>query len=331
MKVGIIGIGRIGRIHLVNCFSHFRNIEVIGAMNPSAGGQDFARSFGVPLVTSDAKEIIEHPEVEALLICSSTDSHADYVEMAAHAGKAIFCEKPMDLSLERVRSTLDLVKSKEVPLMMAFNQRFDPNFAKVKQHIQSGKIGDIRSLHLISRDPGPPPIDYIKKSGGMLMDMTIHDFDMARFQMGCEVTQVYAIGANVVSSAIKKAGDIDFAMAMLTFENGATAIIENCRETNYGYDQRLEVFGSNGMIRTENPLKTTNILSNESGNLHDRNLNFFMDRYAVSYLRELEAFFHALENNEIIPSTGDDGLKAMEIAEAAYRSIAEGRPITLNV
>lgn len=329
MHIGIIGIGRIGKIHLNNCLRHFRQVNVVAAMNPSAVGREFAKDMGVPLVTSDAGEIFENQEIKAVLICSATDSHAEYVEAAARAGKAVFCEKPMDLSLDRVRQTLGIVKESQVPLMLAFNQRFDPSFADVRQRVKSGQIGDIRSLHIISRDPGPPPISYIKKSGGMLMDMTIHDFDMARFQMGCEVTQVYAKGANVVSPAIAKAGDIDFATVILTFENGATALIENCREATYGYDQRLEIFGSKGMIRTENPLKTTNSFSGEEGTQVARNLDFFMERYAESYRLELKAFFDALQNNERMPATGDDGLKAMEIAEAAYRSIQENRPIVL--
>jgi myo-inositol 2-dehydrogenase / D-chiro-inositol 1-dehydrogenase len=329
MKIGIIGMGRIGKIHLSNCLSHFRHIQVAAVMNPSSGGQAFARNMGVPIVTSEAGEVLENPSIEAVLICSSTDSHADYVESAALAGKAVFCEKPMDLSLDRVRNTLQIVKDCGVPLMLAFNQRFDPNFAEVRQSIRSGLVGDIRSLHIISRDPGPPPISYIEKSGGMLMDMTIHDFDMARFLMGCEVTQVYAQGSNVVSAAIANAGDIDFAAVMLTFENGATALIENCREAAYGYDQRLEVFGSKGMIRTDNPLKTSNIFSGASGSLFARNLDFFVDRYAESYRLELKAFLDALTNNEKMPATGEDGLKAMEIAAASYRSMQEGKPINL--
>jgi len=329
MNVGIIGMGRIGKIHLKNCISHFRQIKVSAVMNPSQGGQEFAREMGVSKVSSDPMVVLNDPEIDSVLICSATDSHADYVEAAAYAGKAIFCEKPLDLSLDRVRQTLAIVKECNVPLMMAFNQRFDPSFAEVKQRIQSGAVGDLRSLHIISRDPGPPPISYIKKSGGLLMDMTIHDFDMARYQMGCEVTQVYAKGSNVVSTAIAEAGDIDFATVLLTFENGATALIENCREAAYGYDQRLEVFGSKGMIRTENPLKTTNHFSGENGTDTSRNLDFFMDRYAESYRLELKAFFDALQNNEVMPATGDDGLKAMEIAAAAYRSIAEKMPISL--
>lgn len=329
MNIGIIGIGRIGKVHLRNCLSHFRQVNVIAVMNPSSSGQEFARNMGVSSVSSDIGEILGNPDIDAVLICSATDSHAEYVEAAARAGKAIFCEKPLDLSLDRVRKTLEIVKENGVPLMLAFNQRFDPNFADVRQRIQYGQIGDIRSLHIISRDPGPPPISYIKKSGGMLMDMTIHDFDMARFQMGCEVSQVFAQGSSVVSPAIAKAGDIDFATILLTFENGATALIENCREAAYGYDQRLEVFGSKGMIRTENPLKTTNSFSGEDGTQSDRNLDFFIDRYAESYRLELKAFFDALENNERMPVSGDDGLKAMEIAAAAYKSIQENKPIML--
>ncbi|WP_209332767.1 inositol 2-dehydrogenase [Lunatimonas salinarum] len=330
MNIGIIGIGRIGKIHLINCLTHFRDIQVVAAMNPSESGRNFARHLGVPLVTDDAAVLINHPEIEAVLICSATDSHADYVELAAKAGKAIFCEKPMDLSLDRVRQTLALVEGSGVPLMLAFNQRFDPSFAEVKQRIAEGELGKLRSLHLISRDPGPPPIAYIRSSGGMLMDMTIHDFDMARYQVGAEVVEVYARGAHVVSAEIQEAGDIDFASVMLTFSNGVVAFIENCRETTYGYDQRMEVFGSNGMLRVENPFKTSTISSGRAGNILGKNLDFFVDRYAESYRLELAAFFEALIAGKPMPATGYDGLKAMEIAEAAMRSIAENRPVRLG-
>ncbi|MCC5936579.1 MAG: inositol 2-dehydrogenase [Lunatimonas sp.] len=329
MNIGIIGIGRIGKIHLQNCLTHFREINVLGAMNPSQSGRNYASQLGVPMVTNDASELIAHTDIDAILVCSATDSHATYVEQAAKAGKAIFCEKPLDLSLDRVRQTLALVEECGVPLMLAFNQRFDPSFAEAKQLIDSGELGSIRSLRLISRDPGPPPLSYIKRSGGMLMDMTIHDFDMARYQVGAEVVEVYARGANLVSDEIKEAGDIDFASIMLTFSNGAIATIENCRETSYGYDQRMEVFGSNGMIRIENPVKTSTLLSGPLGTLEGKNLDFFMDRYAESYRLELAAFFEALTAGKPMAATGYDGLKAMEIAEAAMRSIAQNRPVRL--
>ncbi|EON78656.1 Myo-inositol 2-dehydrogenase [Lunatimonas lonarensis] len=330
MNIGIIGIGRIGKIHLQNCLTHFRKVKVLGAMNPSQSGRDYAAQMGVPLVTEDATELTSHPDIDAILVCSATDSHAAYVEQAAKAGKALFCEKPLDLSLDRVRQTLALVSDCDVPLMLAFNQRFDPSFAEAKQRIASGDLGRIRSLRLISRDPGPPPIAYIQRSGGMLMDMTIHDFDMARHQLDSEVVEVYAQGANMVSEDIKAAGDIDFASVVLTFANGAIATIENCRETSYGYDQRMEVFGSKGMIRVENPVKTSTLLSSSTGTLGGKNLDFFMDRYAESYRLELAAFFEALASGSPMPATGYDGLKAMEIAEAAMRSIAENRPVRLG-
>lgn len=330
MKLGIIGIGRIGKIHLQNCISHFRDVEVVAAMNPSQGGQDFARQLGVPFVTSDAHEVINYDGLEAVLVCSATDSHAEYVEAAARAGLAIFCEKPLDLSLDRVRDTLRLVNRLGSPLMLAFNQRFDPSFAEVKARVSAGEIGAVRSLHLISRDPGPPPLTYIAKSGGMLMDMTIHDFDMARYQMGEEVVEVYAKGSNVVSEAIREAGDIDFASVMLTFQSGAVATIENCRETAYGYDQRLEVFGSKGMIKVENPTKTMVTANAESGITGSRNLDFFMDRYEQSYREELRAFIDAVRTHSPMPATGEDGLKAMQIASAAMQSVAENRAVSVG-
>lgn len=313
-KVGIIGLGRIGKIHLENLINKFQGVEVVAAMNPSETGQSFARRLGVPLVTSDADAVINHPEIEAIIICSPTDTHADYVINAARAGKAIFCEKPVDLSVDKVVQTLQIVKDSRVPLMLAFNQRFDENFLQVKDQIRKEKIGTIYTLHLISRDPAPPPVSYIKNSGGLFLDMTIHDFDMARYLIGGEVVEVFAKGYNLVDPEIGKAGDIDTGLIILTFDNKATAIIENSRKAVYGYDQRLEVFGSEGMIRTENPLKNNNIYYNEEGAHQARHLDFFMDRYQLSYQREMEVFLQALQNNKPMPVTGEDGLKAMLIA-----------------
>ncbi|CAN5596245.1 inositol 2-dehydrogenase [soil metagenome] len=329
-KVGILGLGRIGKIHLENLSTRFPGVEVLAAMNPSEAGQDYARKFRVPMVTSDADEVINHPEIEAIFVCSPTDSHADYVIKAARAGKAIFCEKPVDLSVEKVIQTLQVVKNSNVPLMLAFNQRFDYNFLHIKEQLSKEKIGKLYTLHLISRDPAPPPVDYIRKSGGLFLDMTIHDFDMARYLIGGEVREVFAKGYNLIDPEIGEAGDIDTGIIILNFENNATAIIENSRKAVYGYDQRLEVFGSAGMIRVENPLKNTNIYYNEDGAHQARLLDFFMDRYQLSYQREVEAFLHALQNNLPMPATGEDGLKAMLIAVAANRSLGENRPLRIE-
>jgi myo-inositol 2-dehydrogenase/D-chiro-inositol 1-dehydrogenase len=244
IKLGLLGIGRIGKIHLENVVRHFPDAKVIAAMNPSEAGRAFARDLNVPFVTGSAEEVIQHKDVDAVLICTATDAHADYVIAAARVGKAIFCEKPLDLSLDKVRITLEEVQKAGVPMMLAFNQRMDPNFREVKNAIDSGKIGALRSIHIISRDPGPPPVSYIRSSGGLFLDMTIHDLDMARYLAGAEVDEVFARGFNLVDPSIGEAGDIDTGYLMISFKNKVTALIENSRQANYGYDQRLEVFGS---------------------------------------------------------------------------------------
>jgi myo-inositol 2-dehydrogenase/D-chiro-inositol 1-dehydrogenase len=325
--LGILGIGRIGRIHLQHLVRDLDDVAVVAAMNPSEPGRDFARRHGVPFVTGDAAAVIGHPDVDAVLVCTPTHVHADHVEAAAAAGKAVFCEKPIDLSLERVRRTLAAVEAAGVPLMLAFNQRMDPSFAAVKAAIDDGRIGTLRSIHIISRDPAPPPIAYIRTSGGLFLDMGIHDFDMARHLAGAEAVEVYARGAVLVDPAIGEAGDIDTAYVTIGFANGVTAMVENCRQSAYGYDQRLEAFGSAGMVRADNPLKTTTLLSDARGLHGGRQLDFFVDRYAESYRRELRAFVDALQRGVPMPVTGHDGLEAMRIALAAERSHREGRPV----
>ena len=289
----------------------------------------YAAGFDIPIVTSDSRVIMDNPEIETVMICSPTSSHADYVKQAADARKNIFCEKPLDLSIEKVKQTLNAVRKANVPLMLAFNQRFDENFSKVREYVRAGKLGSVHSLHIISRDPAPPPVSYIRTSGGLFMDMMIHDFDMARFVTGSEVVEVFAKGYNLIDPEIGEAGDIDTGIALLTFENNATAIIENSRKAVYGYDQRLEVFGSKGLMRAENPLKDTCTFSDQTGDHQARHLDFFMDRYMRSYLTEVEAFLKALRDKTPTPVTGEDGLKAMLIAEAAKTSLKENRPVKL--
>ncbi len=330
LKIGIIGLGRMGKIHLENLCTKIEGVEVIAVMNPSQKGLDFADNYNIKLKTNEIEDIFNHPEIDAVVICSPTDTHADYVIKAALAGKAIFCEKPLDLSLDKALETLRIVKQAKVPLMLAFNQRLDPTFEEVKNKITTGKVGIIHTIHIISRDPSPPPISFIKHSGGLFMDMTIHDFDMARHLVGSEVVEVYARGYNLLDPEIGEVGDIDTGIILLTFENNVTAIIENSRKSVYGYDQRIEVFGTLGMIQANNPLKTTNIFLDESGSHLPRHLNFFMDRYLVSYQREMEVFVAALKNNQSMPITGKDGLHAMKVAIAANISVRENRPVKIS-
>lgn len=330
INIGILGLGRIGKIHLQNLCTRWEGVQVLAAMNPSKAGQAIARNYNVPLVTSDADEVFSHPMIDAIVICSPTSTHAEYIIKAAKTGKAIFCEKPIDLSVDKVRSTLKIVQECSVPLMIAFNQRMDPNFAEVKAHIANIKIGRIHTVHIISRDPGPPPVSYIRESGGLFMDMTIHDFDMARYITGREVVEVFAKGYNLIDPEIGKAGDIDTGIVVLSMEDQITVIIENSRKAIYGYDQRLEVFGSSGMLKVENPLKTTSTYFDAMGTHLSTHLDFFMDRYLLSYQKEMEAFINSLKNNLPMPISGEDGLKAMLVARAAAVSMTLNRSVRID-
>lgn len=329
IKIGILGLGRIGQIHLKNLATSIKGVEVVAAMNPSEEGQSFAKDLHIPIVTGNADDVFNNTEIDAVAICSPSDTHEDYIKRAANAGKAIFCEKPLDLSLEKVKEILAVVLANNTPLMVAFNQRFDTNFAQIKSLVTEGKVGELRTIKITSRDPAPPPIDYIKSSGGLFLDMTIHDFDMARYIANSEVDEVYARGHNLVDSAIGEAGDIDTGFVLLTFENGTTAIIENSRQAAYGYDQRLEVFGSKGMAQADNNFKDTHQLLDVNGVHSSRPLDFFMDRYIDSYLYEMNGFVNALNQKKAPPVTGEDGLKATAIALAANKSMKENRPVKL--
>ncbi len=330
VKIGILGLGRIGQVHLKNITTRIGSAEVVAAMNPSEAGQSIAKNHHVKSVSGDPNIVLQNDEVDAVLICSPSDTHAEYIHRASEAGMAIFCEKPLDLSLTKIQEILTVTKKHQVPLMVAFNQRFDPDFARIKTLVGNDEIGSLRTIKITSRDPEPPPINYIKSSGGLFLDMTIHDFDMARYIADSEAKEVYAIGKNMVDPAIGQAGDIDSAIVIITFHNGVTAVIENCRQAAYGYDQRLEVFGSRGMAHTVNQQKDNHVLLNETGTHFSRPMDFFMDRYVESYLNEMNAFIEAIAKREPPPVTGDDGLKATTIALAANQSMKENKPVNIN-
>ncbi len=329
LKIGVAGVGRIGKIHLENILQHFPNIEIALVADPSEEAEKYVLGKNLNF-SNDYNNIIKNPDIEAVIICSPTDTHANFVERAAQSGKHIFCEKPLDLSLQTVVKTLDIVKKSGVKLMLGFNRRFDPNFLKIKSMVDSGKIGDPQILKITSRDPGPPPISYIKVSGGLFMDMAIHDFDMARYIMNKEVVEVYSRGAVLVDPAIGDAGDIDTALTTLTFEDGTMANIDNSRKAVYGYDQRLEVFGSKGMVKADNNFPDNHQYFSADGIHGSLPLNFFLERYTTSYLNELEAFFKSVQNGEDLPVSGKDGLEAMKIALAALKSVMEKRPVWIK-
>ena len=331
LKIGVIGSGRIGKVHIENISVRISSAEVVAIADPFIDeARIFAEKFGIMSVSADYKEIFSNTEVEAVLICSPTDTHFQYIIEAAKAGKHIFCEKPIDLSLDKIQTILDTVEKTGVKLMVGFNRRFDPNFSKVQQMVKNGKIGNPHILKITSHDPAPPPAEYVAVSGGMFLDMTIHDFDMARFIVDSEVVEVYAKANVLVDPAIGKAGDVDTAITTLFFENGAIGTIVNSRKAVYGYDQRLEIFGSEGMVNADNNKHDSHTYYNAEGSHSALPLDFFMDRYTESYAIEIEAFVDAVVNNAEIPATGKDGLMSVAVGLAAKKSVAENRPIKLS-
>jgi myo-inositol 2-dehydrogenase/D-chiro-inositol 1-dehydrogenase len=331
IKVGVIGAGRIGKLHLENLSVRIPSSEVVALADIFIeGAREIAGRYGIKTVTADYREILANKEIEAVVICSPTDTHAQYTIESAEAGKHIFCEKPLDLSLEKIRKVLNVIDRTGVKLMIGFNRRFDPNYAKVHQMVRDGKIGKPQILKITSRDPAPPPAEYVAVSGGMFLDMTIHDFDMARFVMGSEISEVYAKANVLVDPAIGKAGDVDTAVTLLFFENGAIGTIDNSRKAVYGYDQRLEVFGSEGMVKIDNNTPDTHSHYTKEGAHGPLPLNFFMDRYVQSYANEMEAFIRAVLNDEEVPVPGSDGLISVAVGLAAKKSVRENRPVAIS-
>jgi len=329
VNIAIFGVGRIGKIHLKNLL-RFPGVTVVAVADTHYPAEEFKKEFKDVFFSSNPDEVLAMPEVEAVLICTPTSSHAPMIELALKSGKHIFCEKPVDLSLERTKALVDMANQSSVKLMLGFNRRFDPDFLQARRSIQAGRVGDIQIIKITSRDPGLPPLDYIKNSGGLFMDMAIHDFDMARYMMGKEVKEVYSRGLVLVDKQVGEVGDVDTALTTLIFEDDTYAVIDNSRKAIYGYDQRLEVFGNKGMIQVDNNQHNRNVISDADGIHHSLPLDFFMDRYAASYLNEIQFFIDALSKNEPIPVGGNDGLKATIIAVAAKKSVLEGRPVAIS-
>ena len=330
VKIALLGIGRIGKIHFRNIRQHFSNASVVAVADPQYDQLTFKKEYGDVFFTKDPEKAITHAEVNAVLVCTPTSSHAALVEAAAKQGKHIFCEKPIDLSLQRTAALVKIVTEANVKLMLGFNRRFDPDFMQARRSVSEKRIGNVQIVKITSRDPGLPPIDYIKNSGGLFMDMAIHDFDMARYIMNKKVVEVYSKGLVIVDKEVESAGDVDTALTTLIFEDGTYAVIDNSRNAAYGYDQRLEIFGDGGMIQVNNNHHNTNVISDEKGIHHALPLDFFMDRYAKSYLNEMELFIDALIDDKEMPVNGEDGLEATLIAVAAKISMQEGRPVKLS-
>lgn len=330
IKIAVAGLGRIGKIHLNNLCRNFSEIEVVAVMDLMDNSKETADEYNIPLFLKNFDSLLSITELDAVVICSPTDTHADYVVKAALAGKHIFCEKPLDLSLEKVKEVLTIVEESKVKLMLGFNRRFDPEFRKIRELVLNGTIGDPQILKITSRDPGPPPISYIKVSGGIFLDMTIHDFDMARYISGKEVREVFAAGAVKVDKAIGEAGDIDTAVITLVFEDNTMAVIDNSRKAAYGYDQRLEVFGSKGMALADNNFPNSHKLYSEKGVSGDLPLHFFLERYQESYNNEMHDFINALNTGGEMPVGGIDGLMSIIIGLAARKSVEENRPVKIS-
>ncbi len=330
IRVGIIGAGRIGRVHARTVSNSPTAIPIAITDINRAAAEEVARLHGIGHVAEDSDHIFSSPDIDAVLICSATDTHARLITQAAEAGKHIFCEKPIDYDLARIDSALEAVKRAGVKLQVGFNRRFDANFSRVRKAIKTGEIGKPRLLHIVSRDPAPPPISYIKVSGGMFFDMTIHDFDMARFLMDEEVEEIYAAAGVMVDPEIGKAGDVDTAVITLKFKSGVIGTIDNSREAVYGYDQRVEVLGSKGSITTGNCFPNQAVISTGTEVRRDLPLNFFMERYADSFTTELQSFITAVVEDRPPVVTGADGRAPVLMAMAALQSSKEGRPVNLE-
>lgn len=331
IHLGLIGAGRIGRVHAATIQSAIPDARLILVADVNeAAARACADEYRINYAVTDYHQILDSPAVDGVLICSATNTHAQIIEEAALAGKHIFCEKPIDFDLAKIDRALAAVNAADVNLQIGFNRRFDPNFARVREVVASGGIGTPHLLHIISRDPAPPPIEYVAVSGGIFLDMTIHDFDMARFVMGEEVTEVYAAGAVLVDEQIGAVGDIDTALVTLKFASGALGVIDNSRRAVYGYDQRVEVLGSGGSVRSENNYPNAVQIADATSVHRDLPLNFFMDRYTEAYRREIVAFVDSMRNRTPSPVTGHDGRQPILIGMAAKRSVTEGRPVLLS-
>lgn len=327
LRFGLLGAGRIGTIHGGNVAAAKNARLVAVADSDQSAAERLAGTTGSEVRAID--DIIDAGDIDAILICTPTDSHAELIERGAQAGKAVFCEKPVSLDAARIERCLDMVDKAGTPLMIGFNRRFDPNFSALKTQLDAGRIGAIEMVTIISRDPEPPPISYIKSSGGLYRDMMIHDFDMARFLLGEEPVEVEAMGSVLVDPEIGKAGDVDTAMVIMRTASGKLCQISNSRRATYGYDQRIEVQGSAGLLSAHNVHETTIEFAGRHGFTRDVVLNFFLERYAAAYAIELAAFIDAVTGGAPPSPSGGDGLMAQRLADAATKASETGEPVRL--
>lgn len=332
INLGVIGFGRIGKVHAESLIKYVSNAKLKAVADPfiDEEGIKNAKSMGIKDVYKDYKKILNDPEIDAVLVCSSTDTHSTISIEALKAGKHVFCEKPIDHDIKRIKDVLEEVEKSKLKFQVGFNRRFDHNFKTIKDTVKSGKIGDPHIIKITSRDPEAPPIEYVKVSGGIFLDMTIHDFDMVRYLSGSEVEEVYAVGDALINPDIKKEGDVDTAIITLKLANGALGVIDNSREAAYGYDQRAEVFGSKGSVKISNDANSTAVISNKDGITGEKPLYFFLERYMQSFANEMKEFVGAIEEDKEVPVTAIDGLNAVLIGIAATKSLKEGVPVKIS-
>ena len=332
ISLGIIGAGRIGKVHAQSIMNHITSARLKTIADPFMNEETEAslHALGVSDCTKDYKKILNDPEIDAVLICSSTNTHADISLEAIAAGKHVFCEKPVSQDIAKIREVMEKLKGTKLKYQVGFNRRFDHNFEAVRAAVANGDVGDVHIVRITSRDPAPPPPEYAAVSGGMFLDMTIHDFDMVRYLTASDVVEVFANGAVLVDPLIGKAGDIDTAIISLKMANGALAVIDNSRKAAYGYDQRAEVFGSKGQASVSNDTNSSLILSSETGIHAEKPLYFFLERYMASFTKEVRMFVQAIEQDSPVPVDINDGLQPVLIAAAALRSLKEHRPVLLS-
>jgi len=327
LKIGLLGAGRIAGVHAAAISSHPGSELVAVSDKFPENAKKIADQFGCEVRTTE--EIIADKAIDAVLIATPTDTHSDFMEAATAAGKAVLCEKPVDLSLERARACQQAVAATGKPVMIGFNRRFDPSFGAMKNAVDKGEIGKAELLSITSFDPAPPPVEYIKVSGGLFRDMMIHDFDMANFFMGESPLIITATASSIVDPAIGEAGDVDTAVVTMTYANGQIAVIKNSRRAAYGYDQRIELLGSEGLLQARNMLENTIVKSTREGVIGAKPTYFFLERYMPAYRAEWAAFMDAVMDRTAMPVTLNDGVDALAMAEAATQSAKSGLPVRL--
>ena len=330
IKIGIVGLGRIGKVHLFNIQQLISGASVIAACTRSEKSLEYAKKHSVKGLFTSFDDMLSEGGIDAVIIASPTALHFEHLKLAIAAGKHIFCEKPIDLSIENVKEIKSLLDANPVKFMVGFNRRYDPNVLKIKKELNEGRLGALQSVKIISRDPGPPPMEFIKTSGGLFLDMAIHDFDLARYLMNSEITEVYSTASIFGGLPLETVDDVDTAVTILKFKNKGFATIENSRNSTYGYDQRIEVFGEKGLLSAQNKSDDSVYFANNSGFHRPKPVGFFIERYKESYINILDSFVQCLEQNKDLELTFQDGLQSLAISLAAEKSSKQNRMVLLS-